>query len=106
MTTNQTPSKFPKAKIISLVSNIAILINLAVGFFGIHWLVIAAFIVVHALLRMAYLKAESDTQVINPDQTQTTIAPPMVRNIASVITAVILAVVLYWLGFGIAKLVS
>lgn len=100
------PTKSPKARLISLAANVAILVNLGIGFFGVHWLIIALFIAIHAFLRMAYLKADSEAQVIDPNQTQTTIAPPLVRNIASVITAVLLAVVLYWLGFGLAKLVS
>lgn len=95
-----------KAKIISLISNILILANVFVGFFKIHWAIIALFIVLHAIARLAYLKAESESQIHDPAKTQTAIAPPMVRNIASVITAVVLAVVLYWLGFGVGKLVG
>lgn len=93
-----------KAKLLSLLSNLAILANLVVGFLQIHWAIILVFVVVHAVLRLAYLKAESQTAAQDPNATQTTIAPPMVRNIASVITAVILAVVVYWLGFGVGYL--
>lgn len=95
-----------KAKLLSLLSNLAILANLVVGFLQIHWAIIPVFVVVHAVLRLAYLKAESQTAAQDPNATQTTIAPPMVRNIASVITAVILAVVVYWLGFGVGYLVK
>lgn len=95
-----------KTKIISLLSNLLILANVFVGFFQIHWAIIALFIVLHSVARLAYLKAESETQAHNPEKTQTSIAPPMVRNIASVITAVILAVVLYFVGFGVGKLVG
>lgn len=95
-----------KAKLISLISNLLILANVAVGFFKIHWAIIVLFIALHAFTRMAYLKAESESVITDPSKTQTSIAPPMVRNIASVITAVILAVVLYWLGFGVGKLVG
>lgn len=93
-----------KAKLLSLLSNLAILANLVVGFLQIHWAIIPVFVVVHAVLRLAYLKAESQTAAQDPNATQTTIAPPMVRNIASVITAVILAAVVYWLGFGVGYL--
>lgn len=95
-----------KAKLISLISNLLILANVAVGFFKIHWVIIVLFIALHTFARMAYLKAESESVITDPNKTATSIAPPMVRNIASVITAVILAVVLYWLGFGVGKLVG
>lgn len=93
-----------KAKLFSLISNVLILANILVGFFKIHWIIIALFILLHAVCRMAYLKAESKTQVQNENATQTAIAPPMVRNIASVITAVILSAALYGIGYGVASL--
>lgn len=96
----------PKTKLFSLLSNIAILVNLVVGFLQIHWAVIAVFIVIHAVLRLGYLKAESENAVRDENTTQTSIAPPVVRNIASVITAVILAVTIYWVGFGVAYFVK
>lgn len=92
----------PKTKLFSLLSNIAILVNLAVGFLQIHWLVIPVFAGIHTALRLGYLKAESELVAHNPDATQTSIAPPMVRNIASVITAIILALATYWIGYGVA----
>lgn len=91
-----------KTKLFSLLSNIAILVNLAVGFLQIHWLVIPVFAGIHTALRLGYLKAESELVVHNPDATQTSIAPPMVRNIASAITAIILALATYWIGYGVA----
>ncbi|MDO4426710.1 MAG: hypothetical protein Q4B88_01130 [Moraxella sp.] len=93
-----------KAKLFSLISNVLILANLLVGFFKVHWIIIALFILLHAGCRMAYLKAENERQTQNDNATQTTIAPPMVRNIASVITAVILAAALYGIGYGVASL--
>lgn len=95
-----------KVKLFSLLSNLAILANLAVGFLQIHWAVIVIFVGVHTALRLNYLKAESQMTTQDPNATQTTIAPPMVRNIASVITAIILAVVTYWLGYGVAYFVK
>lgn len=92
----------PKTKLFSLLSNLAILANLVVGFLQIHWAIILVFAGVHTVLRLAYLKAESQATAHDPNATQTTIAPPMVRNIASVITAIILAVATYWLGYGVA----
>lgn len=95
-----------KTKLISLVSNLLILANVLVGFFKIHWAIIALFVVLHAVCRIAYLKASKDATAIDPNKTQTTIAPPIIMNIASVITAVILAVILYFIGFGVAHLVG
>lgn len=92
----------PKTKLFSLLSNVAILVNLVVGFLQIHWAVILVFAGVHALLRLGYLKAESELVVRDENTTQTSIAPPVVRNIASVITAVILALATYWIGYGVA----
>lgn len=95
-----------KTKIFSLLSNLAILANLVVGFLQIHWLIIPVFAGVHAVLRLGYLKAESELVVHDENTTQTTIAPPMVRNIASVVTAVILALATYWIGYGVAYFVK
>lgn len=47
----------PKTKLFSLLSNIAILANLIVGFLQVHWAVIVVFISVHAMLRLGYIKA-------------------------------------------------
>lgn len=94
----------PKTKIISLLSNIAILANLVVGFLQIHWAVIPIFIIIHAVLRLAYLKAES--QATPSDNPTPSIAPPAIKNIASVITAVILALLIYWIGYGVAYFIK
>lgn len=95
-----------KTKILSLLSNLAILANLVAGFLHIHWAIIPVFFVIHAVLRLAYLKAESQNQAIDPTKTQTAIAPPVIRNLASVITAIILAGLLYGIGYGIGYFVK
>lgn len=91
-----------KTKVFSLLSNLAILANLVVGFLQIHWIVIPVFAGIHAMLRLGYLKAESELITHDENTTQTTIAPPLVRNIASVVTAIILALATYWIGYGVA----
>ena len=90
----------PKTKLFSLLSNIAILANLIVGFLQVHWVVIVVFIAVHAMLRLGYIKAQSEQMVRDKNTT------PVVRHIASVITAVILAVLIYWVGYGVAYFVG
>lgn len=92
-----------KAKLFNLLYNLAILANLAVGFFKIHWAIIVVFVMIHAVLRFGYLNAQSQA---HDGTTQTTIAPPLIRNIASVITAIIVAGVAYGIGFGLALLVA
>lgn len=89
-----------KAKLLMLVSNLLVLANLVVGFFKIHWAVIALFIVLHTVVRLGYLAAQQTTH--DPDKTQTSIAPPVIRNIATLLSAVILSVLLYGIGYGIA----
>lgn len=96
----------PKTKLFSLLSNIAILANLIVGFLQVYWAVIVVFIAVHAMLRLGYIKAQSEQMVRDKNTTQTSIAPPVVHHIASVITAVILAVLIYWVGYGVAYFVG
>ncbi len=91
-----------KAKMLSLLSNLLIIANLVVGFLQLHWAIIALFVILHAGCRMAFLQA--DSAPVDDNATQTTIAPPMIRNVASIITAVILAVVVYWLGYGLRML--
>lgn len=95
----------PKTKLLSVLSNLAIFANLVVGFLRIHWMIIIVFIVIHAILRLSYLKAQNEL-VISQNTTQTTIAPPVIRNIASIITAVILAIIIYGLGFGVAYMMK
>lgn len=92
-----------KAKLFNLLYNLAILANVAVGFFKIHWAIIVVFVVIHAMLRFGYLNAQSQA---TDSTTQTVIAPPLIRNIASVITAIIVAGVAYGVGFGLALLVA
>ncbi len=61
----------PKTKLYNLLINLAILVNLVVGFLQMHWVVIAVFVVIHAVLRLAYLKAESELAVHDGGSTQT-----------------------------------
>lgn len=100
-------SDSPKPKnlvIINAIGTFFLVLNLLAGFWKIFALVIVVFGVIHTIVRLSYLKAEEKAQIINPEATQTTIAPPVIRNIASVITAFLTAVVLYYLGFGLRYL--
>lgn len=88
-------------KTINLIGNIFLLLNLIVGLLHIHWAVIILFAIIHTVIRMMYLKAEQHAQANNPDVTKTNIAPPMIRNAASVISAVIMAGIIYAIGYGL-----
>lgn len=91
-----------KLKTINFISMLLLALNLVAGILQIHWAVIAVFAVLHAVTRMQYVTAETQLhQAQNPEATQTTIAPPVIKNVASVISAILMAVVLYWLGFGL-----
>lgn len=97
----------PKPKnlvIINAIGTVFLFINLLAGFWKIIPFIIILFGIIHTIVRLSYLKAEQKLQTINPEATQTTIAPPVIRNIASVITAFLTAVVLYYLGFGLRYL--
>lgn len=96
----------PKTKLYNLLINVAILANLVVGFLQVHWAVIIVFIIIHAVLRLAYLNAESKIAAQQENMTKTSIAPPAIRHIASVVTAMILAVAIYAIGYGVAYFVK
>lgn len=89
-------------KLLSFLSNLAIFANLAVGFWQVHWAVIVLFVGIHTLLRLSYLKAQHTP----PDSTPTITAPPAIKNIAIIITAMILAVATYGIGYGIRYLTN
>lgn len=61
----------PKTKLYNLLINLAILANLVVGFLQIHWAVIIVFVVIHAVLRLAYLNAESELAAHQDNATKT-----------------------------------
>lgn len=100
-------SDSPKPKnlvIINAIGTFFLMVNLLAGFWKVFALVIVVLGVIHTFVRLIYLKAEEKAQAINPESTQTTIAPPMIRNIASVITAFLTAIILYYIGFGVRYL--
>lgn len=93
-----------KANFFMWVSNLLVLANLVVGFFKLHWALIAVFIVLHTVVRLGYLAAQDAHN--DPNTTKTSIAPPMVKKIATVISAVLLSVVVYGIGYAVALMVG
>lgn len=88
------------SKLISVFSNIAIVLNVVAGGMGLGWWLIPIFALVHIGLRLWFLKIDQK-QNANTNQTQTMIAPPQVRQFASIITGVIVAGLAYAIGLGV-----
>lgn len=88
-------------KTINLIGNIFLLLNLIVGLLHIHWAVIILFAIIHTVIRMMYLKAEQQTQPTDADIQRTVTAPPAIRNFASVISGVVMAGIIYAIGYGL-----
>lgn len=92
-------------KTINLIGNICLFLNLVVGLLQLHWTVIIVFAIIHTIVRMMYLKAEQN-QTIDPnaqssDIQKTVVAPPAIRNFASVISGVVMAGIIYAVGYGL-----
>lgn len=93
-------------KLLSLLSNIAVLLNVIAGGLALYWFVlIPVFALIHIGLRLSYLSFEQK-QNANTTQTQTMIAPPQVRKFASILTGIIMAVLLYGIGYGVHLLLE
>lgn len=94
-------SQTKQGKRINRLSNISLLLNLISGLLQLHWACIGIFVIAHTLLRMAYIKLEDDAVQHNnePPPSQ----PKSVRNVATVVTMLVMASILYWLGFGIRQ---
>lgn len=98
-------SQTPKGKIINALSNISLVLNLVVGALQLHWASIAVFVIAHTVLRMAYVKLE-DEAIQNQTDEMPPAQPQGVRNVATVVTMLIMANILYWLGFGIRQAIN
>lgn len=90
-------------KRLNLVGNSLLALNLVAGLLELHWVVIPVFGILHATVRLGYLNAANKVAQANQDlQAQKIItAPPMIRNVASVVTSFIVAGILYAIGYGI-----
>lgn len=92
-------------KLINLLGNIFLALNLVVGVLQIHWAVVIVFAVIHTVIRIMYLKAEQQSQTdLNTQSTdiqKTVVAPPTIRNFATVISGIVMAAIIYAIGYGI-----
>lgn len=93
-------------KRLNLVGNSLLALNLVAGLLELHWVVIPVFGILHVTVRLGYLNAANKVAQANQDlQAQKIItAPPMIRNVASVVTSFIVAGILYAIGYGIRYL--
>lgn len=98
-------SQTPKGKLINTLSNISLVLNLVVGAIQLHWACLIVFIIAHTVLRMAYVKLEDEAMLTNqnPDEPAPPAQPQSIRYTATVITMLVMANILYWLGFGIRQ---
>lgn len=90
-------------KMINLIGNIFLALNLIAGLLWLHWAVIPVFGIIHAGVRISYLNTTEKLAQANqnPEIQKTVTAPPMIRNVASVVTGFIVAGILYAIGYGI-----
>ncbi|WP_019518789.1 hypothetical protein [Faucicola boevrei] len=101
-------SQTPKGKTINMLSNLALLLNFVVGALLVHWAVIVVFVIAHVGLRLAYIKLEDQaianlTTSTDSENTPAPSQPASVRNVATVVTMLVIANLLYWLGFGLRQ---
>ena len=87
--------------IINLIGNIFLFLNLVVGVLQIHWAVVIVFAIIHTVIRLMYLKAEQQSRTIHPNTQQTVVAPPAIRNFATVMSGIVMAAIIYAIGYGI-----
>lgn len=90
----------------NILMNLALLANVVVGILSVHWAVIGVFAVVHALMRYAYIRQENADSAQAEELQRIQAAMPLIRHIATWVTAVILAAILYGLGRLAMYLVS
>ena len=89
-------------KLINLLGNIFLVLNLVAGLLWLHWAVIILFAVIHSVIRLMYLKAEQNAQLNQTSDIQRTVtAPPAIRNFATVISGIVMAAIIYAVGYGI-----
>lgn len=100
-----TEAKYTKTlKIINIATYVLMIANFLTGLLWTPAIVtLIAFIVLHTLVRLQYLKTENTINA-NKAQTDGNVIqnPPMaIRTVAVIVTSLIMANLLYWLGYGL-----
>lgn len=98
-------------KAINLLGNLILVITFVLGALHLSWLMILACAIALTIIRILYIKAE---QKLNIDhENNQTSAPqnpamgtPMVRTVASFITASLMAGIIFAIGYGVRYAVN
>lgn len=87
-------------KKMDFLMSLAMIANVVVGILSWHWAMIGVFAVVHAAMRYAYLRQENTTDDAPAQELQRIqAAMPLLRHVATWLAAVILAAILYGMGW-------
>lgn len=95
-------------KFLGILGNLFFIANVVVGIIPLHWAIIGIFAIIHSILRHFYIKAELQiaqgqaAEELNKIQA----AMPAVRHVATIISSVVVAVILYGVGYGARYLVN
>lgn len=96
-------SQTPKGKMINALSNVSLVANFVVGAIQLHWACIVVFVIIHTVLRMSYVKLEDEAMRANASEDMPPAQPQTIRKVATIVTMLVMANILYWLGFGIRQ---
>lgn len=95
-------------KILSILGNALFLGNVVVGMIPVHWAIIIVFALLHSVARHFYIQAElknaqgQAAEELNKIQA----AMPAVRHAATVVSSLVVAAILYGVGYGARALVN
>lgn len=98
-------------KAINLLGNLILVITFILGVLHLSWLMILACAVALTIIRILYIKAEQKLNIDNENnQTSAPQTPamgtPMVRTVASFITASLMAGIIFAIGYGVRYAVN
>ncbi|QMT31165.1 hypothetical protein [Alysiella filiformis] len=94
-------------KYLNILGNALFISNVVVGILQIHWAIIALFAVLHMVARHLYIQAElKAAQGQDEELNKIQAAMPAVRHAATVVSSIVVAAILYGLGYGARALVN
>ena len=102
-----THTEHKHTKTLQVINILTYLLMVANFITGLLWtpaiITLAVFIILHTLVRLQYLKVESIISASEAHTNGNTLQnPPMaIRTVAVVVTSLIMANLLYWLGYGL-----
>lgn len=85
-----------KIQLLNTMLNVALAFNLLAGALQYPWWIsIPIFSIIHAVIRLAFIREQAKHK-----PSQAMIAPPQIRQFASILTAIIGAILAYGIGFA------